>query len=877
MKSLTKKLNPEMRQVYQKIFDDWEADGIVEKVPYEQLNDAGHYLPHKAVYKPSSLTTPVRPVFDASAKDNNSISLNKCLEKGPNLLEVITAIIIRFRMRRFGILADVKKAFLQISINPADRDYLRFLWWERDSEEIILVYRHKRLVFGLTCSSFVLGVTIKDILEHAPEQFQATAKQLQGANYVDNCVTSLDDEDSVQKFKTESVKLMLTGKFELRGWVSNSPSSNDTLDKEVSVLGLKWNLAEDTLSCDIDKGIKTDVPITKRIILSAAHQIFDPIGVTLPLLICPKLCLQECWEMKIGWDEELPLDISQKFRKWCEQLAEIKEFKIPRWIGCTTDNLVSCTLHTFTDASKSAYVACIFIRMETEIGVEVGLVQAKARMAPMKKLSIPRLELLGCLIGVRLANSVKIDMGLQNVKCIHWTDAADAIYWIKNEDCWGPFVSNRIKEIRESTDKNNWRHVPGKKNPADILTRTITAKQLAASRWWEGPSWLKKAEKVWPSELAVADEQILQSERKKNSICNWTVALTRTDSNWLSTCKFKNDYQKILRLTACILRFRKNSMKEVRIYGTYTANELNIAEKRIVVMIQREVFPENESELKGIELFIDDDDVLRVKTKLTLRNDDDYFISPAVLPGKHPIVRALIEYYHRKYSHAGTQTIMSILRERFWIVKCRVAVKKVVNDCTLCKRYRGKTFKTKPTYLPLERVRDAAIFEATGVDLAGPLNLRGTGKAWIVIYTCAVYRAIHLELVSSMSKESFIQSLRRFIARRGRPSSMWCDRGTNLVGTKNALNKLDWEKIIAAAAELKIEWNLNPPKAPWWGGWWEKLVGVVKSVLKRSLGKAYLHYEEMMTILCDIESVVNERPLTYLSEDSNELKHHRLF
>lgn len=153
------------------------------------------------------------------------------------------------------------------------------------------------------------------------------------------------------------------------------------------------------------------------------------------------------------------------------------------------------------------------------------------------------------------------------------------------------------------------------------------------------------------------------------------------------------------------------------------------------------------------------------------------------------------------------------------------------------------------------------------------MNLRGTGKAWIVIYTCAVYRAVHLELVSSISTDSFIQSFRRFIARRGRPSSMWCDKGTNFVGAKNQLMKLDWEKIYKAAAELKIEWNLNPPKAPWWGGWWERMIGIMKDLLKRTLGNAFLHYEEMLTILCDVESIMNDRPLTYLSEDSNELQH----
>lgn len=227
-------------------------------------------------------------------------------------------------------------------------------------------------------------MVINNILDHAPIELKSTATQLKASNYVDYCITSLDDENAVQKFKKESIQLMEIGKFYLRNWVSNSTPSNDTLDREVSTLGLKWNLEEDTLSCDVNKGIKEGVPITKRMILSATHQIFDPIGMTLPLIICPKIYIQQFWKLKVGWDDELPLDISKKFRKWINQLDEIKEVKIPRWMGCTTRNMKNCTFHVFSDASKIIYAAAVFIRIETDEGVLVNLVQAKARVSPLK-------------------------------------------------------------------------------------------------------------------------------------------------------------------------------------------------------------------------------------------------------------------------------------------------------------------------------------------------------------------------------------------------------------------------------------------------------------------------------------------------------------
>lgn len=160
-----------------------------------------------------------------------------------------------------------------------------------------------------------------------------------------------------------------------------------------------------------------------------------------------------------------------------------------------------------------------------------------------------------------------------------------------------------------------------------------------------------------------------------------------------------------------------------------------------------------------------------------------------------------------------------------------------------------------------------AIFEVTGVDYAGPLYLKGGEKAWICLFTCAVYRAVHLELVTPLSTEAFFEAFRRFIARRGRPSIMYSDYGTNFTGANNLLDRVDWDEIRRYSAFKSIEWRFNPPTAAWWGGWWERLVRSVEELLRRVLKRACLTYEEMSTTLCDCESIINARPITYLSED----------
>ncbi|GFT18860.1 integrase catalytic domain-containing protein [Trichonephila clavipes] len=174
---------------------------------------------------------------------------------------------------------------------------------------------------------------------------------------------------------------------------------------------------------------------------------------------------------------------------------------------------------------------------------------------------------------------------------------------------------------------------------------------------------------------------------------------------------------------------------------------------------------------------------------------------------------------------------------------------------------------TDPVSLASDRVKDAAVFEVVGVDLAGPLYVKRGDKVWIVLYTCAIYRALHLELVSSLSTDAFLLSFRRFVTRRGRPRIIYSDNGTNFRVAYNELIDIDWNKVSRYAEIQRITWKFIPPTAAWRGGFWERLVRTAKEFLRRTLGKAIFTYKELLTILCECEKVVNSRPLTYLSED----------
>lgn len=273
-----------------------------------------------------------------------------------------------------------------------------------------------------------------------------------------------------------------------------------------------------------------------------------------------------------------------------------------------------------------------------------------------------------------------------------------------------------------------------------------------------------------------------------------------------------------------------------------------------------------------MQIFTDENNLLRVKSKLTLMNDTEDFKYPILLPSNHRMVVKLISEKHSFHFHAGINALVSILRQNFWILKCRNTVKKIVSRCIVCKRHKVKPLQTPPPPLPLERVNDSKAFETTGVDIAGPLYLKEGIKAYIVLFTCAVYRAIHLELIVSLSTEAFLSALRRFIARRGRIATIYSDNGRNFVGASNLFKKLNWEEIVKVTTVQRINWKFNPPSAAWWGGWWERLIGMVKEILRRNLGNSSVTYEELSTILCDCEATVNSRPLTYLSNDDDSLQ-----
>ncbi|UYV62904.1 hypothetical protein LAZ67_2002387 [Cordylochernes scorpioides] len=266
------------------------------------------------------------------------------------------------------------------------------------------------------------------------------------------------------------------------------------------------------------------------------------------------LILQETWIQKLTWDEVLPGCLVQRFWKWFSKLKHLPNIEIPRWL-CFKDSYVEkTTLHIFCDASQFAYATCIFLRIEKEDRVDIQLIQARTRVAPLKKLTIPRLELLACLIGARLAANVIQDLEFEEIPRFYWTDSTNALCWIQREDNWAAFVMNRVKEIHNLSSPESWRHIPGRLNPADLPSRGCSAESLKETRWWEGPAWLKVSQEEWPKSTIIPNLEIVYSERRK-TILN-TLCTTRENENLFGRY---SHFLRIVRITAWIYRFFNNA------------------------------------------------------------------------------------------------------------------------------------------------------------------------------------------------------------------------------------------------------------------------------------------------------------------------------
>ena len=943
----------EVLQEYDKIIDEQLKLGIIELVPeaeqtseFVEQNET-HYLPHFGVTRKDRETTKLRIVFDGSAKSQeNDLSLNDYLENGPNFIPPIFDVLAKFRSKPIAMVADIEKAFLQISIAEKDRDALRFLWYKASDDEKapkLLHLRFRRLVFGLKSSPSTLGYVINEHLSKFENSNPDVVKLLKNQLFVDDLAGGANSvEEAFEIFKS-SKEIMKRGGFNLRKWKSNSPdlmkliqneetkSKTDSKTDEISmpvreddesfakktlgpqtadevndkakVLGLNWDTKSDEFYFDFQELIKfaNTLPPTKRSVLSLTAKIFDPLGFLTPVTIKLKEMFQILCVENINWNDELEGDMRNKFNSIIFDLQRLQDVKLPRCLFETkAAKPTEFEVHGFSDASSTAYAACVYLLTRYDDGsVCVNLIASKSRVSPIKKQTIPRLELLGALILSRLMQSVCQSLeSAMNVKLMRyfWVDSNVVLCWLRNDRIWTTYVQNRVNEIRAQSLIEEWGYCPGTMNPADLPSRGIKSNELVkSSLWWTGPEFLKSKPEFWPKPPSNSNSpKIAYGEAlKQRDTETHALSVNEKEHSEIIAIERFSSKTKLLRTMAWVLRFiaklkakvSKSNLNIEHESDTLTSNEIEHAEKTILKQVQNESFVEEIEYLKerkgkppklvhDFDLFLADEGILRCKTRLQNAPVIDTSKRPILLPKRHHFTTLVIREIHDSIAHSGVRMTLSVVRERYWILRGRESVKRVVRNCLLCKWFSERAFATAPSLsLPEFRTDEGPPFVNIGLDFAGPLYIRGaqgnTSKSYICLFTCASTRAVHLELTESLDTESFLRAFRRFTARRGLPKLILSDNAKTFKSASIEIRKIVRSKaVLNYLANRNIEWRFIPERAAWFGSIYERMVGSVKKCLRKVIGRSILRYDELNTLLIEVEGIVNSRPISYVYDDS---------
>ena len=929
------KKNPAFHEEYKDFMEDMINNDYAEEVPSEDTSPEGckWYIPHHGVHHPQKQK--LRVVFDCSARYSGT-SLNEQLLQGPDLTSTLTGVLTRFRQDSVALMADIKAMFYQVRVPKCDRDYLRFLWWPQgDIQKPMKEHRMNDHLFGATSSPSCANIALRETAKEAESRYDKQVTDALYQNfYVDDCLISVATEQEAIKLAGDLRSICAEGGFKLTKWMSNNravihsiPESDRSkemaevdMDKEdlpnERVLGMLWSPERDQFGFQI---AMKDRPPTRRGILSSVSSVYDPLGFIGPVVLTAKQILQDLCRQRYDWDDQIPHVHLTRWQEWLRDLPMLSEFGVERCLKPKNyGNPDRVHIHHFCDASEAGYGVVSYMRMENDKGIHCSFLTSKARVAPIKQVTIPRLELTAATIVVKVNNMLAKELQLNVDEVHYWTDSMSVLQYIRNETArFHTFVANRVHVIREASIPDQWHYVPSAENPADDCSRGLSVKNfLQCERWLKGPSFLWKEESEWPDVKIQKSSEDLSTDpevKVATSIVREEKDNPGGEDSVDKLLNYFSSWHDLKKAVGWILRVRENlhqkasTKKQDKVDGTKTegkitnhlsVEELQEAEKAIIKYVQQKAFPEEVKLLSNVPkeersdhhvkrsspIYRLDprmtDGVLRVGGRLSKAAMPEESKHPAILPKNQHVTNLILRHIHDSSGHSGRNHMLSEAQKKYWIIQANSSARRLINKCVVCQRQRAKRAEQKMANLPKARVTpEEAPFTRVGMDYFGPIEVkqgRSMIKRYGVVFTCLAIRAVHIEKADNLDTDSCINAIRRFQARRGQVKQIVSDNGTNLVGAEKELrkhiDKWNQSRIHESMLQRNIEWVFNPPSASHFGGIWECQIRTIRKVMVSILKEQTLTDESLQTLFCEVESVINNRPITRVPGEPGDLE-----
>ncbi|XP_055947045.1 uncharacterized protein LOC129980690 [Argiope bruennichi] len=824
-------------QKYLKLYSDflkeYEELGHMSEIQDESVEpEVTYYMPHHGIYRPQKTTTKLRTVFNASTLTSSGKSLNSIQYNGGVIQDDLFTLLIRFRKHIFAFTSDIRQMYRMINIDESQRNLQRILWKE-GANEPVKTYQLNTVTYGTVSAPYLAMRTLKQISIDEGKNFPSAASVLCHEFYMDDVLSGASTLEETKTLQHELVGILKTAQMSLHKWCVNTSELIPATEKEyefsstdeIKTLGIAWKAKTDCFTFKVD--LQHNVYPTKRSVLSIIAGLFDPLGLLGPVITKAKIFMQQLWLLKIDWGEMLPEKEASEWQEFVTSLRNLNDINIERCI--VIPNAEVNELHGFCDASEKAHGAAIYARTVDSAGeVKVKLIASKSRVSPIKQVTIPRLELCSAVLLSKLMRKVKNALKMDITSVSYYSDSTIVLSWMRKESRdLKTFVANRVAIIQESTEMNQWHHVPSEQNPADVISRGLDPTRMQQSDlWWFGPIFLQELVVSFPGDCDDIHDSL------DSSVQNRDVAAFN--------CEIK------------ALKKGENV---------------------------------NKSEVSCLNPFLDPNGVLRVGGRLSnsdLSYDKKF---PILLPKNHKFTLLVMQYFHLKYLHVGAQTLLYLVRREYWSLSGRNTAREIIHDCVICAKTKPRTVTQIMGNLPTNRVKPSYPFTHVGIDFCGPFYIKYKGqrkgnyqKCYVAVFICFATKAIHLEIVTDLTAEAMIATLKRFFSRRGVSSSICSDNATNFKGANSDLKRLQNmigrppEPLANYLTTEQVTWKFIPPRSPNFGGLWEAGDKSFKHHLKRVVGNARLTMEQFLTIVIQIEGILNSRPLTPLSSDPNNFE-----